>query len=318
MLWTIKDLAARVDGLVVGRADFEVSELCALDDAKNTAISPYFRKPLLARATTVPGAVLTRSGLADFALTGGVRAAIVHRQPAVALAGLIDIFHPKNETPGHIHPSAFVDPEARIHPTATIGPMAVVEAGASVGEQSLIGPGAVICERCHVGRYVRIGPGAVVGAEGFGVVPGENGLVKLRHVGEVIIEDYVEIGANTCIDRGTLGATTIGQDSKLDNLVQVGHNTHIGKRVLVAGQVGLAGSTVVEDDVMLGGQVGVADHVTIGARAKVAGKSGVTRNVAENEIVAGFPALPRAKWLRAMAWLARMGSHSKKMGGEKS
>jgi UDP-3-O-[3-hydroxymyristoyl] glucosamine N-acyltransferase len=318
MLWTIKDLAARIDGQVVGRADFKVSELCALDDAKETAISPYFQKPFLAQANTLPGAVLTFTGLAEFALAGGVQAAIVHRQPALALADLIDLFHPENENPGRIHPTAFVDPDARVHPTATIGAMAVVEAGASIGEKSLVGPGAVICDRCRVGRFVRIGPGAVIGAEGFGVVPGENGLVKLRHVGDVVIEDYVEIGANTCIDRGTLGTTTIGHDSKLDNLVQVGHNTHIGKRVLIAGQTGLAGSTVVEDDVMLGGQVGVADHVTIGARAKVAGKSGVIRNVSENEIVAGFPAVPRAKWLRAMAWLARISSHSKGMDAEKS
>jgi UDP-3-O-[3-hydroxymyristoyl] glucosamine N-acyltransferase len=273
---------------------------------------------LLAQASTVPGAVLAVSGLAEFALTKGVLAGIVHNQPAVALAGLIDLFYPERDGSGRIHPSAFVDPSARVHPSADIGPMAVVEAGASIGEKSLIGPGAVICEGCRVGRFVRIGPGAVIGAEGFGVVPSGNGPVKLRHVGNVVIEDYVEVGANTCVDRGTLGTTAIDHASKLDNLVQVGHNTRIGKRVLIAGQVGLAGSTVVEDDAMLGGQVGVKDHVTIGTRAKVAGGSGVIRDVAADETVAGFPAIPRARWLRAMAWLARISSHSKRMDAEKS
>jgi UDP-3-O-[3-hydroxymyristoyl] glucosamine N-acyltransferase len=152
MMWTIEELAAQVDGQAVGRPDFKVSELCALDDAKETAISPYFRKSLLTRDSSVPGAVLTVSRLAELALENGVQAGVVHPQPIVALATLIDLFHPQSDEPGHIHPSAFVAPDAQVHPTASIGPMAVVEAGASIGEESNIGPGAVI----HFGQNAHL------------------------------------------------------------------------------------------------------------------------------------------------------------------
>jgi UDP-3-O-[3-hydroxymyristoyl] glucosamine N-acyltransferase len=171
----------------------------------------------------------------------------------------------------------------------------------SIQEGTVIGPGAVICTGSRIGRRVHIGPGAVIGHEGFGFSPTPEGLIKIRQVGNVVIEDDVEIGANACIDRGTLGTTRIGSGSKLDNLVQIGHNVRIGREVILAGQTGIAGSTVIEDRAMLGGQSGVADHLTIGANAKVAAKSGVTANVPANAVVAGYPAMPRMRWLRFFA-----------------
>ena len=312
MSYTVEELARRVGGAAIGEAGLALTAIRAIDEAREDAISPYFEKPRLIGTKRLPGAVLAGEKLARFALEAGVKAAIVHGRPVAVLADLIDLFHPENPAEGRIHPTAFVDPGARVDPTARIGPMAVVEADAEVGEGSLVGPGAVICRGCRIGRFVRIGPGAVIGAEGFGVVPTDRGLVRLRHVGDVVIEDYAEIGANSCIDRGTLGTTSVGRGTQIDNLVQVGHNTRIGAEVRMAAQVGLAGSTVIGDGAMIGGQAGVKDHVRVGAFARVAGGCGVTRDVAEREVVAGFPTLPRVQWLRAMARVKQLGARAKK------
>ncbi len=318
MIRTLDELAGLTGGEALGIAGKRIGSLRALHEADEDAISPFFLKHLLDRVDPKPGAVLATPALAMAALEEGIEAVIAHNQPMFALAKLIDVFYPEKTSPGGAHSSATVDPTAEIHATVSIGPSAVVEAGVRIGEGSHIGAGAVICANCHIGRHVRIGPGAVVGADGFGFLPGDGDPIKIRQVGSVIIEDYVEIGANTCIDRATLGATVVGRASKLDNLVQVGHNSRIGRRVLIAGQVGLAGSTVVGDNAMLGGNVGVADHIEIGPRAKVAAKSGVGGNVAAGEVVAGYPAIPHRKWLRAMAWLARESTRSNKTDVEES
>ncbi|MDD5308478.1 MAG: UDP-3-O-(3-hydroxymyristoyl)glucosamine N-acyltransferase [Deltaproteobacteria bacterium] len=305
MPFLIEELARCVGAEAVGRTGIEVARLAAIDEAGPDAICPLLRKRYLFQMSVVPAAVLAPPALAEHALEHGVPAAIVHDHPVLALAALIDIFHPPGEEPRGVHPRAFVDPGARVHESAWIGPGAVVEAGAVIGEGCSIGPNAIICGAAELGRHVRVGPGAVIGHEGFGFAPGPDGPVKVRQVGRVVIGDYVEIGANTCVDRATLGATVVGVASKIDNLVQVGHNARIGKRVLVAGQAGLAGSTVVGDDVMLGGQAGVGDHLTIGERARVAARSGVVGDVPAGGEVAGYPALPRLTWLRIMARLAR-------------
>jgi UDP-3-O-[3-hydroxymyristoyl] glucosamine N-acyltransferase len=314
MLFEVLDLAGKIGGTALGEIDLGISELRAIDEAGPEAICPLLKKRMLKRAKSSPGAVLATRELADFGIEAGVRAAIAHDRPLIALVELIDLFHPEVELEAGVHPSAVVHPTAVVHPGALIGPHAVIEARVEIGEASSIGPGAVICADSKIGRSVVIGPGAVIGAQGFGFAPGPEGPVRIRHVGRVVVEDFVEIGANTCIDRATLGTTFVGQSSKIDNLVQVGHNVSIGQRALIAGQVGLAGSAAIGDDAMLGGKVGVADHVTVGARAKIAANSGVSADVADDEVVAGYPAIPREKWLRAMAWLARAG----KLSGEKN
>lgn len=307
MSWEVSRLAGELGGVALGDVGLVVSELKALDETGPEAISPLFQKKMLRRAARLPGAVLATRELAEVGIAAGAKAAVACDQPIAALAALIDIFHPEFGTASGVHPSAVVDPTAVIHPTASIGPNAVIEAAAEIGEASAVGPGAVICAGCIVGRHALIGPGAVIGHQGFGFVPGPDGPRRIRHVGRVVVEDFAEIGANTCVDRATLGTTRVGRATKLDNLVQVGHNVSIGERALIAGQAGLAGSCVVGDGAMLGGKVGIADHVVIGAGAKVAANSGVSRDVAENKTVAGYPAIPREKWQRAMAWLARAG-----------
>jgi UDP-3-O-[3-hydroxymyristoyl] glucosamine N-acyltransferase len=142
-------------------------------------------------------------------------------------------------------------------------------------------------------------PGVVLGADGFGFVESGGRLEKVPQAGIVRIEDDVEIGANTTVDRATLGETVIGAGTKIDNLVQIGHNVRVGRHVIIVAQTGIAGSVVVEDGVILGGQVGVADHVRIGAGAKVASQSGIAKDIPAGEIWSGSPAIPHRRWLRA-------------------
>lgn len=314
---TVEELAERTGGEPVGDPDLRVEGLSPLDEAEPRRISPLLRWKLLEGARQLPGAVVASPRLAAAAIEAGVAAAIAHAEPVIGLARLIDVFHPQAEQRGAVHPTATVDPGARVHETAWIGPGAVVEADVEIGEGAWIGPNAVICAGVEIGRFARIGPGAVIGYEGFGFVPSPEGPVKLRQVGGVTIGDFVEVGACTCIDRGTLGRTEIGDETKLDNLVQVGHNARLGRRVLVAGQAGLAGSTVIGDEAMIGGQVGVADHLRIGARAMVAAKSGVASDVPADAVFGGLPAGPHRKWLRAMARLLASGGRIRKPESEK-
>jgi len=300
---TVAELAERTGGEPVGDTDLVIDGLAPLDNAAPILLSPLLRWRLLEGARRLPGAVIATPRLAAAALEAGVPAAIAHGEPVIGLARLIDVFHPEHEQRGAIHPAAVVDPAARVHETAWIGPGAVLEADVEIGEGSWIGPNAVICAGVEIGRFVRVGPGAVIGYEGFGFVPSPEGPIKVRQVGRVVLGDFVEVGACACVDRATLGTTEIGEGTKLDNLVQIGHNARVGKRVLIAGQAGLAGSTVVGDDAMIGGQVGVADHLRIGARARIAAKSGVAGDVPADAVYGGLPAGPHRKWLRAMVRL---------------
>ncbi|MDJ0765004.1 MAG: UDP-3-O-(3-hydroxymyristoyl)glucosamine N-acyltransferase [Myxococcota bacterium] len=302
---TSASLAALVNGDCAGSPNVEITDLRPIDDTHEAAISPFFRKQLLSRNARLPGAVLTTRELEPIAVEAGIPGVIRCDHPLLGLAALIDHFFPETAPQPGVHPTAVIDPQARVAPTATVEPLAVIEADVDIGHRTRIGPHAVILRGSRIGRYVSIGPGAVIGSDGFGFAPSPKGPVKIRQVGRVIIEDCVEIGANTCVDRATLGATIIGQAAKLDNLVQIGHNTRVGAGAILAGQVGLAGSVAIGDGAMLGGQVGVADHIHIGADAKIAAKSGVTRDIAADQIFAGYPAMPHAKWLRAMAWLTR-------------
>lgn len=180
------------------------------------------------------------------------------------------------------------------------------------GEGCDVAPTAVVFPRVRIGKNVRIGPHAVIGAPGFGFREGPSGLVHVPQLGGVVIEDDVWIGAGTTIDSGTLGPTRIREGAKLDAQVHVGHNAEVGRGAVLCAQVGLAGSVIVGDGCMLGGQAGVADHVRIGAGAKVAAKSGVIGDVPAHGVVAGYPAVGSAKWLRGLAAMYRMARGAKR------
>jgi UDP-3-O-[3-hydroxymyristoyl] glucosamine N-acyltransferase len=241
--------------------------------------------------------------------------------PRLVLIDLLTLFHPPaSPTPG-IAPTAIVAPDAQVAASASVGALTVVEAGAvirarvrlyplvyvgpgaEIGDDSVLYPHAVVRDGVRLGRRVIVHPGAVIGADGFGYAFDGTRHRKIPQVGGVRVEDDVEIGAHTTIDRATLGETVVGEGTKIDNLVQVGHNVEIGAHTIIASLTGLAGSVRVGRGVAMGGQVGVNDHVSIGEGAVVAAQSGVAHDVPAGERMAGTPAQPLAQARRI--WVAQ-------------
>jgi UDP-3-O-[3-hydroxymyristoyl] glucosamine N-acyltransferase len=230
-----------------------------------------------------------------------------------------------------VDPGAFVHPEARLEdgvevdPGAVIGPRAEIGAGTVIGANAVIGADVRIGRDCAVGPgasvlhaligdRVVIHPGARIGQDGFGYVPGENGHLKVPQVGRVIVQDEVEIGAGSTIDRGAGRDTMIGEGTKIDNLVQIAHNVTIGRHCIIVAQTGISGSCTLGDHVMLGGQVGLADHITIGEGAQIAASSGVMHDVPAGVQWAGTPAKPILELFRELTTLKRLAARPSKNG----
>ncbi|MBX3736234.1 MAG: UDP-3-O-(3-hydroxymyristoyl)glucosamine N-acyltransferase [Candidatus Didemnitutus sp.] len=233
-------------------------------------------------------------------------------KPSVALARLCarieQSLWPK--PPAAIHPSAVIAPTAKISPQATVGPLCVVEDGATVGAGSVlqasvfvgrnaavgencwVQPGCVISDGCELRNRVRLQPGVVIGSDGFGYEFVNGRHEKVPQIGVVIVEDDVEIGANSTLDRARFSRTVVGEGTKIDNLVQVGHNVIIGKHCILCAQVGISGSTTLEDYVVLGGQAGVGGHITLGKGTKIGGQTGVAFNTEPGSYLNGTPAMP--------------------------
>lgn len=222
-----------------------------------------------------------------------------------------------------ISSQAYIDASAEIEPGAIVEPGAVVGARASVGSGAIICAGSVVAHHCHVGRGSYIGPratvqhaligdnailhaGVAIGQDGFGFAMGPQGHLKVPQLGKVVIQDNVEIGAGTCVDRGTTRDTIIGEGTKIDNLVQIGHNVEIGRHCIIVGHVGIAGSSVLEDFVAIGGQSGIAGHLRIGMGAQIAAASNVKDDVPAGARWAGTPAKPARAVFREMAALKRL------------
>lgn len=278
------------------------------------------RKYLAALEATRAGAVLVHPDNAARVPAGSV--AIVTAEPYAAWARVAALFHPLPPVRSGIHPSAIVASEA-VDPTAEIGPLAVVGAGAVIGPRCRIGPHAVIGEGVMLGPDCRIGPhasvshalfgarvyiypGARIGQEGFGFAMTAEGFRSVPQLGRVILEDDVEVGANSTIDRGSLHDTVIGAGSRLDNLVQIGHNVRLGRGCVIVAQVGISGSTILEDHVMLGGQAGVTGHLRIGRRARIGAQAGVMADVPAGADVVGSPAQPVRAFFREIAAIRRL------------
>jgi UDP-3-O-[3-hydroxymyristoyl] glucosamine N-acyltransferase len=228
------------------------------------------------------------------------------RMPRVAVAGLLPFFFPPDQYAPGIHPSATIDPSAQIDPrphraelrgrrARAIGARSVLMGGNHIGRDCQIGddvclfPNVVIYPKCQIGHRVSIHAGTVIGSDGYGYVFDEGRHRKMLQVGNVIIHDDVEIGANTAIDRGALGATVIGQGTKIDNLVHVAHNVTMGRHCLIMGQVGFAGSTRLGDYCVIASQSGIAGHLKLGNQAMVGAKSGVMRDIPDKGTVLGIP-----------------------------
>jgi len=239
------------------------------------------------------------------------------REPWAAVSLLMDHFRPQPRMGCGQSAQASIDPDAKVHPTATVGPFCSIAAGAVVSEGCILGPGVhlysnvhlgprcllhahvVIREGCSLGEGVVVHAGAVIGSEGFGYARDPEGIPRsIPQRGRVLIGDFCEIGANTCIDRATLDTTEIGAHTKLDNLVQIGHNVVVGRGCTLSAQCGISGSVVLGDGIVMGGQVGVADHALIGNRVMVAGQAGLSGRVPEGAVLAGSPAQDLRTWRR--------------------
>jgi UDP-3-O-[3-hydroxymyristoyl] glucosamine N-acyltransferase len=241
-----------------------------------------------------------------------------------AFAKVAALFYPDHEMDirpqeSEIHPTARVGPNVVIAPGAIIGPGAEIGERTRIGANAVIGRGVTVGRDCliganafigfaHLGDEVVIQPGGIIGASGFGFSSAADGHVKTPQLGRVILQDRVEIGANTTVDRGALADTVIGEGSKIDNLVQIGHNTRIGRHCILAGHVGISGSVVIGDFVLMGGKVGIADHVTIGDRVRLAALTGVGFNLEGGQDYGGVPARPIREWQRAMRDILRPAS----------
>jgi UDP-3-O-[3-hydroxymyristoyl] glucosamine N-acyltransferase len=244
-------------------------------------------------------------------------------EPYRGWARVAALFHPAPPAVPGIHPSAIVDGAASIDPSAEIGPLCVVEAGVEIGPRCRIGPSAVIGNGVVLGADCRIGaqaslshallgarvyvyPGARIGQEGFGFAVTDAGFVTVPQLGRVILEDDVEVGANTTIDRGSAGDTVIGVGSRIDNLVQIGHNVVLGRCCIVVAQVGISGSTTLGDFVQVGGQAAMAGHLQIGDGAQIGAQAGVISDIEAGARMLGSPAQPSREFFRQVATLKKI------------
>ena len=318
--FTLGDIAARVGGTVEGDAGLRIDGVRDLEEAGPTHLA------FLGHARYAERAAASRAGALLVAPSAALAGHNLVRvpNPYVALARVLELFHPARRPPAGIDPGARVGAGSEIHPQATL------MAGAHVGERCRIGaracvhPGVVIGEECRIGADVVLHPrvvlyprtvlgervvvhaGAVLGSDGFGFAPQDGAFFKIPQVGWVEIGDDVEIGANSTIDRGTFGPTRIGRGTKIDNLVMVGHNVQVGENCVLVAQSGVAGSTRLGSGVMMAGQSGAAGHLEIGAGVKVGAKSAVLGDVPAGSYVIGHPAVDHRQWKRMQAMLRRL------------
>jgi UDP-3-O-[3-hydroxymyristoyl] glucosamine N-acyltransferase len=279
------------------------------------------RKYADALAATRAGAVIVHPDMADRVPATAV--AVISDEPYAAWARVAALFHPVPPARPGVHPTAVVAADAAVDPGAEIGPLAVIGNHAEIGPRCCIGPAAIIGDGVVLGADCRIGahatlshallgdrvivyPGARIGQDGFGFAVGGEGFVSVPQIGRVVIEDDVEIGANTTVDRGSLHDTLIGAGSRLDNLVQIGHNVRLGRGCVIVSQVGISGSTILEDHVMVGGQAGFTGHLRIGMRARIGAQAGVMSDVPPGADVVGSPAWPAREFFRHVAVLRRL------------
>ena len=287
------------------------ADVAFLDDAR------YL--PQLSR--TRAGACLLRRAVAGQAPEG--LAVLLTEEPHRGYARIAEALYPRTPGSSAIHPSAVIEPSAQIGEGTCIAAGAVVGEAAEIGNDCCIGANVVIGPAvrlgsngsvgagaslmyCMIGERAIIHPGARIGQDGFGYILGQDSHHKVPQLGRVLVGDDVEIGANTTIDRGALGDTEIGSGTKIENLVQIGHNVRLGRGCVVVAQVGISGSTSIGDFVMIAGQAGLSGHLNIGHGARIGAQSGVMRDIAPGETVFGYPAMPRKQYLRQVALLARL------------
>ncbi|MBI4778643.1 UDP-3-O-(3-hydroxymyristoyl)glucosamine N-acyltransferase [Candidatus Desantisbacteria bacterium] len=335
MITTLSEIARLVEGELLGNADIEISGVSGLDEATIPSLTPkkgqiavvvnpkHLSQTIYASAVIVPEGV-KEDALPALPMDKGRIPAIRVKNPKIALALLLNLFYPQEKPTPNIHPSSIIAKDAQLGRDVTIYPHVVVDKGAIIGDKVVLYPSVYVgkavqigdetiihsqvtlYENTIIGRKVNIHAGCVIGADGFGYIKVDEIHHKIPQAGNVIVEDWVEIGANTTIDRATLGSTIIGNGTKIDNLVQIGHNVKIGKNCILVAQAAIGGSAIIEDGVIIAGKGAVSDHVTIGHHSIIGAKSGVMKDIPPKSVVSGFPARPYRDELKRKAYMEKL------------
>jgi len=323
MKMTVQELAEIVNGRVVGDGETRIERIADLDNADQNEIAYVENEKLISQATeSKASCLIVKEGLLE---NFSARTLIEVRNPKLAFSLIGAALHPPVRREPSIHATAVVAETADIALTAYVGPHVCVgeyasvgaytrlEAGVvlgasvTIGENCVLHPNVVVYDAVSIGSSVILHAGVCIGADGFGYVRHELGYQKFPQIGTVVIEDDVEIGAHTCVDRAALGRTRIGRGTKLDNMVHVGHNCDIGERVVIAAQTGISGSVVIEDDVVIGGQVGFGDHTHVQKGAIIGSKAGILPGkIVRPGVWWGIPVQPLDQYKRMNAHMNRL------------
>lgn len=326
---TLGELANRLGAQVAGDADCEIHRVATLQNAGEGDIAFLHdsRHRRFLNSTAASAVIVNESNAADLPANG-----LIVDDPHTAYIKVAEWLYPVPIARAGVHPSATVDPDSHVHPDAHVGPQCVIEAGAVIGEGCDIGPGCVIGNNAEIGRNtrlianvtlchgVKIGsrvilhPGVVIGADGFGLALNDGRWIKVPQVGTVLIGDDVEVGANTTIDRGAIEDTVIGQGVKLDNLIQIGHNVHIGDHTAVAACTAIAGSARIGKHCAIGGCVGIVGHLEIADNVTITGMSHVSQAITEPGVYSsGTPLEENKKWHRNFIRMKQLDEMARKL-----
>jgi UDP-3-O-[3-hydroxymyristoyl] glucosamine N-acyltransferase len=323
----LRELASRLGCALRGDGEVDVQRVRGIEDSGPGDLTFVANRRYVTRLSSTRASAVIVSPELETPLPS-----LLSPNPYLAYARAARLLHPEPSPPAGVHPTAVVDPTAELGEGVHVGALAVVGPRVRIGARSVIHPqvvlyadvvlgeecvlhsGVQIRERCQLGRRVVVQNGAVIGGDGFGFARDQDGRYeKIPQVGIVVVEDDVEIGALSAIDRASMGETRIGRGTKLDNLVQIGHSVTIGEHSVLAGQVGVAGSAHLGNRVILAGQVGVAGHLTVGDGAVITAQSGIPGSIEAGQIVSGSPAIDNREWLKAHAVFPRLPELQKRL-----
>jgi UDP-3-O-[3-hydroxymyristoyl] glucosamine N-acyltransferase len=325
MKFTAKTIASFLKGEIIGNPDVEVFDIAKIEEGRSGTLAflanPKYTKYLYTTESSI--VLINKSQVID----GEVKATLIKVEDAYqCFASLLELYAQSKPAKEGIETNTFISDSAKIGTTPYIGAFSYIDTNAqignnvkiypqvfvgenvAIGDNTILFPGVKIYADCKIGANCVIHSGAVIGADGFGFAPNQdNNYKKVPQIGNVIIEDHVEVGANTAIDRATMGSTIIRKGVKLDNLIQVGHNVEIGQNTVMAAQAGIAGSTKIGRDCMFGGQVGIAGHITIADGVKTGAQAGIASSIKkENEVLLGAPAFDVNDYMKSYVYFRKL------------